>query len=105
MGFTKSKVDPKIYFKVLDDELVILLLYVDDLFLIGNEKQISKCKKKLIAEFEMKDLGLIHYFLGLEEWHIPEGIFIDQGKYAVEILKKGLPCWNINPWPHPWIHT
>ena len=35
----------------------------------------------------MKDIGLMHYFLGLEVWQIPEGIFMDQGKYAVEILK------------------
>ena len=35
----------------------------------------------------MKDIGLIHYFLGLEVWQIPEGIFLNQEKYAVEILK------------------
>ena len=40
LGFTKSKANPKIYFKVMDDEPVILFLYVDDLFQIGNEKQI-----------------------------------------------------------------
>ena len=38
MGFTKSKADPYLYLKVVEDELVILLLYVDDLFLTGNEK-------------------------------------------------------------------
>ena len=38
MGFTKSKADPNLYLKVVKDELVILLLYVDDLLLIGNEK-------------------------------------------------------------------
>ena len=36
MGFTKSKADPNIYMKIMDNEPVILLLYVDDLFLIGN---------------------------------------------------------------------
>ena len=82
-GFTKSKVDPNLYLKVMDDEPIILLLYVDDLFLTGNEKQILECKKKLAAEFEMKDLGLMHYFLGLEVWQIPEVIFLNQGKYAV----------------------
>ena len=54
--------------KIMDDEPVILLLYVDDLFLTGNEKQITNCKKKLVEEFEMKDLRLMHYFLGLEVW-------------------------------------
>ena len=62
MGFTKSKADTNLYFKVMEDEPVILLLYVDDLFLTGNRKQIVECKKKLVEEFEMKELGLMHYF-------------------------------------------
>ena len=45
-------------------------------------------KKKLAKEFEMKDLGLMHCFLGLEVWKSSEGIFLNQGKYAVEILKR-----------------
>ena len=77
LGFTKSKDDPNLYFKVIEDELVILLLYVNDLFLTGNEKQIVECKKKLVEEFEMKDLGLMHYFLGLEVWKNLEGIFLN----------------------------
>ena len=36
----------------------------------------------------MKDLGLMHYFLVLEVWQSSEGIFLNQGKYAVEILKR-----------------
>ena len=60
MGFTKSKVDPNLYMKIMDDEPVILLLYVDDLFLTRNEKQITDCKKKLAEEFEMKYHGLMH---------------------------------------------
>ena len=79
MGFTKSKVDPNLYMKIMDDEPVTLLLYVDDLFLTGNEKHIKDCKKKLAKEFEMKDLGLMHYFLGLEVWQSLEGIFLNQG--------------------------
>ena len=51
MGFAKSKVDPNLYLKVVEDEPVILLLYVDDLFLTGNEKQIVECKKKSAKEF------------------------------------------------------
>ena len=52
---------------------------MDDLFLIGNEKQIMESKKKLTEEFEMKNLGLMHYFLGLEVWKSSEGIFLNQG--------------------------
>jgi hypothetical protein len=72
----------------MNDEPVILLLYVDDLFLTDEENLIKDCKKKLATEFEMKDLGLMHYFLGLEVWQSPEKIFLNQGKYAVEILKR-----------------
>ena len=54
----------------------------------GNEKQITYCKKNLAEEFEMKYLGLMHYFLGLEVWKSREGIFLNQGKYAVKILKR-----------------
>jgi hypothetical protein len=87
-GFTKSKVDSNLYFKVMNVEPVILLVYVDELFLTGEEKCITDCKKKLTAEFEMKDLGLMHYFLCLEFWQSPEKIFLNKGKYAVEILKR-----------------
>ena len=36
----------------------------------------------------MKDLGMMHYFLGLEVWQYSDKIFLNQGKYAVEILKR-----------------
>ena len=81
MGFTKSKADPNLYLKVVEDEIVILLLYVDDLSLTGNEKQFMESKKKLAEEFEMKYLGLMHYFLVLGVWKNSEGIFLNQGKY------------------------
>ena len=45
---------------------MILLLYVEDFFFIGEDSPINECKKKLGAEFEMKDLGMMHYFLGIE---------------------------------------
>jgi hypothetical protein len=55
-------------------------------------------KKKLVVEFEMKDLDLMHYFLGLEVWQSPKKIFLNQGKYAVEILKRFdmLDCKSMN---------
>jgi hypothetical protein len=71
----------------MNNEPVILLLYVDDLFLTREEKLITECKKRLASEFEMKDLRLMHCFLGLEVWQSPEKI-LNQGKYTVEILKR-----------------
>eukprot|EP00253_Pinus_taeda_P016046 PITA_16046 len=88
LGFSKSEVDPNLYQIVVEGKLLIIVLYVDDLILMGDELLILSCKKDLATEFEMKDLGLLHYFLGLEIWHRSGGLFVSQGKYAREILEK-----------------
>ena len=80
LGFTRSEADPNLYFKVEDDKPLILVLYVDDLFLIGADPLIHKCKRELASEFEMKDEGL-------EVWQKPREIFLSQGKYVVMILE------------------
>ena len=67
---------------------MILLLYVDDLFVTGMDGFITDTKIKLAAKFKMKDLGMVHYFLGMEVWQSVDGIFLGQGKYVVEILKR-----------------
>ena len=87
LGFTKSKEVYNLYFKVEDGKPMILLLYVDDLFLTGDKNLITKPKKKLITKFEMKYLDMMQYFLGLEVWQNPDEIFLSQGKYPPEILK------------------
>ena len=87
MGFTKSKADSNLYYKVEKGNPVILLLYVDDLFVTGEDGLIADTKRKLAAEFEMKDLGMMCYFLGMEVWQSIDGVFLGQGKYTVEILK------------------
>jgi len=76
LGFTKSNANPNLHFKVVEDEPLILLLYVDDLFLTRVENLIVQCKKELIFEFEMKDLGFMHYYLGLEIWQKLREIFV-----------------------------
>ena len=55
---------------------MILLLYIDDLFIIGIDGLIADTKRNLATEFEMKDLGMMHYFLGMEVWHNVDGIFL-----------------------------
>ena len=68
LGFIKRKADSNLYYKVEEGNPVILLLYVDDLFVTGEDGLIADIKRKLAAEFEMKDLGMMHYFLGMEVW-------------------------------------
>ena len=83
------------YYEVADGNQETLLLYMDDLFQTGEEKLILDSKRKLATEFEMKDLGTMHDFLGLEVWQKPRGIMLSQGKYAVEILKRfGTMDWE-----------
>ena len=65
-----------------------MVLYVDDLFLTGSSRLIKDCKKSLAIEFNMKDMGHMHYFLGLEVWQKKGEIFLGQGRYATEILKR-----------------
>jgi hypothetical protein len=87
LGFSKSVVDPNLYYHIVGDECLILVMYVDDLFLTGSERLIVECKRALTSKFEMKDLGMMHY-LGLEVWQSTDKIFLSQGKYTMEILKK-----------------
>ena len=88
LGFNKGKEDSNLYYKVEDGNPVILLLYVDDLFVTCEDGFISYMKRKLATEFEMKDLGMMHYFLGMEVWQNVDGISLGQEKYVIEILKR-----------------
>ena len=88
MGFVKSDTDPNLYYLRVGDEMLILLLYVDDMFLTGSSKLIKDYKENLATEFNMKDLRQMHYFLGLEVWQQKGEIFLGQGRYTIEILKR-----------------
>jgi hypothetical protein len=76
LGFSKSTADPNLYYHIVGNECLILVLYVDELFLTGSERLIAECKRALTFEFEMKDLGMMHYFLGLEVRHRTGEIFL-----------------------------
>ena len=67
LGFTRSNADPNPYFKDVKGKPLILVLYVDDLFLTGADPLIHQCKRELATEFEMKDLGLMSRPEGLAE--------------------------------------
>eukprot|EP00253_Pinus_taeda_P021083 PITA_21083 len=73
---------------MVDGKLLIIVIYVDDLILTSDYQLIKSCKEDLAREFEMKDMGLMHYFLGMEMWQRDGEVFVSQGKYANEILKR-----------------
>lgn len=61
---------------MVEGEPLILVLCKDDLFLTGSLGIIEGCKMNLTTDFDMKDLGLILYFLGLEVWQRDREIFL-----------------------------
>ena len=78
LGFTDIIADSKLYFKVKGEIPMMLLLYVDVLFLTAEDRLIEHANKILSTKFKMKYLGMMHYFLGMEMWHNADGIFLGQ---------------------------
>ena len=77
------------YVKYSDDKVVIILLYVDDLVITGDHTHdIEITKDQLKQVFEIIDLGLMHYFLGIQVWQEEGRIVVSQTKYALDVLKK-----------------
>ncbi|KAL0289456.1 UNVERIFIED_CONTAM: Retrovirus-related Pol polyprotein from transposon RE1 [Sesamum angustifolium] len=88
-GFRRSLSEPTLYIKSQDNDTLIVSLYVDDLIYTGNnEKMIQDFKQDMMKTFEMSDLGLMHFFLGIEINQEKKGIFICQRKYTETLLKK-----------------
>ena len=68
---------------------ILLLLYVDDMIITSDDLNgIQELKDFLSQQFEMKDLGHLSYFLGLEIIHSTDGLYITQAKYASELLSR-----------------
>jgi hypothetical protein len=88
-GFSRCHSYPNVYTKKVGSHLIILVLYVDDLILTGNDsKLLNHVKTNLKKKFEMIDLGFFHYFLGLQVLQTNEGIFLSQSKYACDLLRR-----------------
>lgn len=86
-GFSQSKNDYSLFAKHHANSHTILLVYVDDLILAGNDPiAIHNTKKFLSSQFHMKYLGKLRYFLGIEIDRNEQGIFISQQKYLTELL-------------------
>jgi hypothetical protein len=102
LGFKKSVFNPILYYNIVNGESLILVLYVDDLFLTGTESLIVECQYALASKFEMKDLGMMHYLFGLGVWQRTDEIFLSQGKYIVEILKN-FGMLNLKPVATPMV--
>ena len=88
-GFKQSNSDHTLFIKHKVGKVTVLIVYVDDMIITGNdEEEITRLQKELATEFEMKNLGGLKYFLGIEVSRSKQGIFLSQRKYVLDILTK-----------------
>lgn len=90
MGYKQSQRDHTLFITHSNSELVaILLVYVDDIITIGNDEEEKQgLKQRLATEFEIKGLGKLKYFLGIEVTYSKQGMFISQHKYITNLLRE-----------------
>ena len=87
LSYTATFYDSALFLRHTDKDTILLLLYVDDMIITGDDfSGIQELKDFLSQQFEMKDLGHLSYFLGLEITHSTDGLYITQAKYASDIL-------------------
>lgn len=88
-GFVQSYSDYSLFVLCKGRTQLNVLVYVDDLIIAGNDKiSLTIFKNYLGRCFHMKDLGVLKYFLGLEVARNPEGIFLCQRKYTLDIISE-----------------
>jgi len=88
-SFTRGQVDKTLFIKKLNNKLLIVQIYVDDIIFGATEetlcKEFSCCMQK---EFEMSMMGELNFFLGLHGKKMKHGTFLSQTKYCIELIKK-----------------
>ncbi|GJX98719.1 retrovirus-related pol polyprotein from transposon TNT 1-94 [Tanacetum coccineum] len=88
-GFTKGIIDPTLFMIKYGEDILLVQIYVDDIIFGSTNPKFSKRFEKLMhGRFEMSLMGEMKFFLGLQIHQSPRGIFINQAKYTLEILKK-----------------
>jgi hypothetical protein len=89
LGFVPSKGDTSLFFLSNKQVTMYVLVYVDDIIVASSSQDATNALlKNLGRDFALKDLGELHYFLGVEVTKTKEGILLMQQKYATELLKR-----------------
>ncbi|KAJ9672960.1 hypothetical protein PVL29_026289 [Vitis rotundifolia] len=99
LGFYCGKAGSFLFILRKGQSIVLLVIYVDDIIVTDNDNNIiSDLISTLRSEFSLKDLGSLHYFLGLEVKYLPNGLFVSQTKYTRDLLEhtKMMECTHIN---------
>ncbi|GKB46175.1 retrovirus-related pol polyprotein from transposon TNT 1-94, partial [Tanacetum coccineum] len=88
-GFTKGTIDPTLFTIRYGDDILLVQIYVNDIIFRSTNPKFSKLFEKLMnSRFEMSLMGEMKFFLGIQIHQYLHGIFINQAKYTLEILKK-----------------
>jgi hypothetical protein len=88
-GFTPSDHDPTLFVHISGRSCTLLLLYMDDMLITGNDKEyIAFVKNHLSEQFMMSDLGPLSYLLGIEITSTANGYYISQHKYVQDLLHR-----------------
>ncbi|XP_052167948.1 uncharacterized mitochondrial protein AtMg00810-like [Oryza glaberrima] len=86
-GFSPSEHDPALFIHLSPRGRTLLLLYVDDMLITGDDvDHISHVKRHLNEQFQMTDLGPLSYFLGIEVLHSAKGYYLSQSKYIQDLI-------------------
>ena len=89
LGFHASKSDTSLFIYSKQEVTLFMLIYVDDIIVTGNSKKaVAALLGDLKQDFAFKDLGDLHYFLGIEVKQEKGGILLSQEKYAWDILNR-----------------
>lgn len=87
LGYKQATAYYSLFTKATDASFTTLLIYVDDIVLVGNSiDEINFIKSTLDKHFGIKDLGVLKCFLGLEAAHSPKGISLSQRQYCLDLL-------------------
>jgi hypothetical protein len=89
IGFKPYKGDTSLFYLRKGDLVMFMLIYVDDIIVASSSPEATHCLlKTLKSDFALKDLGELHYFLGIEVSKLGEGILLSQTKYSNNVLRR-----------------
>ena len=89
LGFVPSKSDTSLFIYNRSNTSIFVLIYVDDIIVTSSsDEAITGLLKDLSAEFALKDLGDLHFFLGIEVKKHEDGLHLSQKKYATDLVRR-----------------
>lgn len=89
LGFVSYKADTSLFYYSKNGYSMFILVYVDDIIVASSSQEATKCLlRDLEKEFALKDLGDLHYFLGIEVKRTVDGLLMTQERYSADVVKR-----------------